>query len=399
MSPTPLSQSLAQTPSRTPRRAPFDDDYLQSSPATASPSSAKKKLQYLSAAKAERRVLFDEGDEEDARSDVSSELGGGLPERAAAGKSSYDALPLMGRLLITFVGILLTFGILAKKVTVDDHHPATAPFPTTAAGRSSLLAPAQPSSSSSPSSDRTSGSSSSFVPPPPQQPSSSSSSSSESSSDWFLAEGNRCLANRLADAGQACASFVVNATDGVWHPSRTDDEVEEAFWRDYAPSFRSHNSKGIIRAGLSKAIAATFATRQAFPDLRVHVANVVCDGNDQDGYKSSATKVFLGTNGGDSPTYGRATNRAVSYASITNSLIVRDPATGDFRFKAEWDLRDELYLLEQLGKIQDDEDAGEQQGTAAPLRVQVEPPGRCQQAVAGWGSTDSIVAGWNDRRR
>ena len=261
--------------------------------------------------------------------------------------SNYDGLPLAGRLGITGLGILLTFIVLVKKYDVDDKNPQQIPAQD--------LHP---------------------IVPPQQE---------EEQPQWFMEEGNACLSRKLEADGMKCASFVVNATDAVWHPLQSDDDVEASFFDSYAPGFRSHDAKGVVRSGLAASIQDTFDFRRAFPDLQVHVANVVCEGNDIDGYKSSTTKIFVGTNTGDSATYGPATNHRVAYPAITNALIIKDSLDG-FRFQAEWNLKNDLLLLKQLGLAPpDSSDSSSSSPSTTHNSALVAPPNRCEQTVAGWG--------------
>ena len=212
--------------------------------------------------------------------------------------------------------------------------------------------------------------------------------------DWFAEEGNSCLALRYAAKGLACESFVVNSTDAVWRSSFENDDdddddasssssennnnaVREAFVDFYDANFRSHDSKGQL--GLGATLARTLATRRAYSDLRVRVAGVVCRGNDKDGYEAIRTAVFMGTNDGDS-LYGPPTHHKVSYPLITSFYLAKDPKTNTFKIQSEWNLMDELLLLRQLGLVADKD-------TTYTNNLLVDPPPRCLQTQAGWGTT------------
>ena len=99
-----------------------------------------------------------------------------------------------------------------------------------------------------------------------------------------------------------CAAWVVNTTDAVWLPSRSDAQVRaalrESFYEDWAST-----SNGRSFRGMATLESLVFATKRAFPDLRIHITDVACVGNDVDGYKTIMPDVLQGTHAGDSATF------------------------------------------------------------------------------------------------
>ena len=85
-------------------------------------------------------------------------------------------------------------------------------------------------------------------------------------------------------------------------------------------------------------------TRRAFPDLKIHVTDVFCTGNDVDGYKTTMPDVLTGTNTGPSA-FGPPTGKKVSYAGIAVTYVQK--VGGRWQYVSEVVVHDELALLTQ----------------------------------------------------
>eukprot|EP00929_Paragymnodinium_shiwhaense_P056546 TRINITY_DN282_c0_g2_i1.p1 TRINITY_DN282_c0_g2~~TRINITY_DN282_c0_g2_i1.p1 ORF type:complete len:593 (+),score=124.87 TRINITY_DN282_c0_g2_i1:72-1850(+) len=160
-----------------------------------------------------------------------------------------------------------------------------------------------------------------------------------------------------------CAKWVIDSTDAVWRPDATPEEVnrslEEYFYVDWL-------SVGPPRAkGMPKLKELVWKVKKAYPDYKVHVADVFCAGNDIDGYKTAMPDILTGTN--------TATGRKVSFNGIAVCYIQK--VNGKWQYIAEWVLHNSASMLASLG---DDNvlDAPDEATTA---------PHDCRLNLPGWG--------------
>ena len=61
-------------------------------------------------------------------------------------------------------------------------------------------------------------------------------------------------------------------------------------------------------SGIDQLKAMVAKVMTAFPDIRIHITDCFCVGNDVDGYKTTMPDILTGTNTGPS-TYGPATGK------------------------------------------------------------------------------------------
>ena len=177
---------------------------------------------------------------------------------------------------------------------------------------------------------------------------------------------------------QECPAWVINTTDEVWN---TKPHVNESLDRYFAPGFSSSGSFGTRYEGVERLKAAVASTQRAFPDLRIHISDVFCVGNDVDGYKTVMPDVLTGTNTGISE-YGPPTGRKVTYSGIAVTYVQRSKTTGEWQYVAEWVLHDELSLVAQLGLSP---------GHASQLNGGTKPGLRRESAVLG---ARTLQTGW-----
>lgn len=159
---------------------------------------------------------------------------------------------------------------------------------------------------------------------------------------------NSCLLPRLTlPAGpqtfDACG-FVVRSTDEVWNlRGDVDSAIEKYFHENYLDA----GSWGRRIVGKKALRDAILAQMRAFPDIRIHITDCVCQGNDNDGYKCAMPDVLSGTNIGPSA-YGPPTGRYARWTGMVQSLVKRNEA-GQWQYYAEWGVHDEWSLIQQLG--------------------------------------------------
>jgi len=160
---------------------------------------------------------------------------------------------------------------------------------------------------------------------------------------------NSCLIPHLTiPAGpqtfDACG-FVIKSTDEVWNlRGNVDAAINKYFDEDYLDA-GSWGRRIMGRAALREAI---FSEMRAFPDIRIHITDCACQGNDIDGYKCAMPDVLTGTNLGPSA-YGPPTGRYARWTGMVQSLVKKNAKTGQWQYVAEWGVHDEWALIQQLG--------------------------------------------------
>lgn len=163
---------------------------------------------------------------------------------------------------------------------------------------------------------------------------------------------NSCLIPELAQPADkdkpqtfdACA-FVIRSTDEVWN---LRGDVEAALEKYFHEDYINAGSWGKRSIGKKALRDGVLSEMRAFPDIRIHITDCVCKGNDDDGYKCAMPDVLDGTNLGPSA-YGPPTGRYARWTGMVESLVKRNPKTGQWQYYAEWGVHDEWALIQQLG--------------------------------------------------
>ncbi|MGB5823114.1 MAG: ester cyclase [Proteocatella sp.] len=94
--------------------------------------------------------------------------------------------------------------------------------------------------------------------------------------------------------------------------------------------------------GIKEVISGTTQTLHSFPDRRLIGQNVVWSRFDKNGYLSSHRIISTATNLGDS-SFGPATGKKINFRTAV------DCAVEDNRIHEEWLVRDNLWIVKQLG--------------------------------------------------
>ncbi len=97
-----------------------------------------------------------------------------------------------------------------------------------------------------------------------------------------------------------------------------------------------------VTIGAGEVTQNTLATLASFPDRSLNAVNIICGGNDIDGFHSSHLISSHMTNLGDSD-WGRATGRQATILVIAHCIVK------DNRVIEEWLVRDNYSLADQLG--------------------------------------------------
>eukprot|EP00747_Dinoflagellata_sp_TGD_P163820 gnl/TRDRNA2_/TRDRNA2_182930_c0_seq1.p1 gnl/TRDRNA2_/TRDRNA2_182930_c0~~gnl/TRDRNA2_/TRDRNA2_182930_c0_seq1.p1 ORF type:complete len:337 (-),score=66.25 gnl/TRDRNA2_/TRDRNA2_182930_c0_seq1:446-1456(-) len=176
----------------------------------------------------------------------------------------------------------------------------------------------------------------------------------EAPADYFAAQplNNSCLIPNLQipmssdkpKTFDACG-FVIQSTDEVWNLRH---DVDAAIDKYFHESYINAGSWGRRMIGKKALHSAVYAEMRAFPDIKIHITDCVCNGNDVDGYKCAMPDILEGTNTGPSA-YGPATGRYARWTGLVQSVVKQDPATGQWQYWAEWGVHDEWALIQQLG--------------------------------------------------
>jgi len=180
----------------------------------------------------------------------------------------------------------------------------------------------------------------SFVPPPTEVP-----------AEYLTSQplNNSCLIPNIQfppgpQNFDACA-FVIQSTDALWNlRGDVDAAIDKYFHKDYYNA-GSWGRRGVGKKALRDAVLSEM---RAFPDIKIHITDCVCKGNDLDGYKCAMPDVLTGTNLGPSA-YGPATGKYARWTGLVESIVQKDAETGQWQFVAEWGVHDEWALVQQLG--------------------------------------------------
>jgi hypothetical protein len=142
----------------------------------------------------------------------------------------------------------------------------------------------------------------------------------------------------------AC-KFIVQSTDDVWNKRvNVNEAIEKYFHEDYVDA----GSWGNRLVGKKALKNAVWSEMRAFPDIQIHITDCLCLGNDVDGYKCAMPDVLMGTNTGPSG-YGPPTGNRAKWTGLVQSMIRKNPETGQWQYYAEWGVHDEWALIQQLG--------------------------------------------------
>lgn len=130
--------------------------------------------------------------------------------------------------------------------------------------------------------------------------------------------------------------YILKITHRIW-----EEKGIGLIYRCYHNESKVH-SPILTNTGINPVISGTLQTLHSFPDRRLIAENVIWSGNDQDGFFSSHRILSTGTNMEDS-CFGPSKGRKVVYRTIADCCIFAN------RIYEEWLVRDNLYLVKQLG--------------------------------------------------
>lgn len=144
-----------------------------------------------------------------------------------------------------------------------------------------------------------------------------------------------------------CPRWVAATTDAVWRPDLDAASVNASLREYFYEGWTSVSSFGQKFQGMNALMDLVWTTKRAFPDLKIHITDSFCVGNDVDGYKTTMPDVLVGTHTGWHPVYGAPTGRRFAFGGIAVTYVQK--VRGRWQYIAEWIQHDERALLAQLG--------------------------------------------------
>lgn len=130
--------------------------------------------------------------------------------------------------------------------------------------------------------------------------------------------------------------YILSITHKIW-----EEKSIGYIYDTYHNNVRMHLGS-VNQTGINSVIAGTFQTLHAFPDRKLFGENVIWSGNDKDGFYSSHRVQSISTNLGESE-FGSATGKKVFFRTTIDCFVHSN------RIIEEWLVRDNLYIVEQLG--------------------------------------------------
>jgi len=157
----------------------------------------------------------------------------------------------------------------------------------------------------------------------------------------------RNILNRYGPKKFNCPKFVIDSTDEIWNSNRTESYVYEKLEKYMPEDWQSVTNFGEYIQGMDKLKTLVMQTFKAFPDIKLHMVDTFCEGNDNDGYKTTMPVIHTATHLGWHPIFGKPTGRKLVWSGIPNCFIKN--IGGQWKYTAEWNLPDVWSLYTQLG--------------------------------------------------
>merc|ERR1711972_1120723 len=109
-----------------------------------------------------------------------------------------------------------------------------------------------------------------------------------------------------------CPRFVIESTDQIWNMYR-DPELIKFYLRKYmVDDWESISPMGEYLRGYEKLEPLVLDTMIAFPDIKLHIVDTFCEGNDIDGYKTTMPVIHTATHLGWHSVFGEPTNKTLT---------------------------------------------------------------------------------------
>ena len=85
--------------------------------------------------------------------------------------------------------------------------------------------------------------------------------------------------------------------------------------------WESINVMGEYIRGIDEVIRLVNETLTAFPDIKLHIVDTFCEGNDVDGYKTTMPVIHTATHLGYHPVFGAPTGKTATWYGVPNCFI------------------------------------------------------------------------------
>jgi predicted ester cyclase len=130
--------------------------------------------------------------------------------------------------------------------------------------------------------------------------------------------------------------YILKITHRIW-----EEKGIGIIYQTYHNNVVMHSGTSSIK-GVNEVVSGTLQTLHAFPDRKLVGENVIWSGNDKEGFLSSHRIASNATNLGES-SFGPATGKKVFFRTIVDCFVHSN------RVIEEWLVRDNLYIVKQLG--------------------------------------------------
>jgi len=137
---------------------------------------------------------------------------------------------------------------------------------------------------------------------------------------------NSCLyeeegLNREGPKEFDCPRFVIDSTDQIWNMYRDFDKIESYLHQYMVDDWETLGIMGEYTRGMDELVRFVKEMLIAFPDMKIHIIDTFCEGNDIDGYKTTMPCINTGTHLGYHPVFGAPTGKKVTWYQIPNCFI------------------------------------------------------------------------------
>merc|ERR1719239_635872 len=136
--------------------------------------------------------------------------------------------------------------------------------------------------------------------------------------------------------------------DDIWNMYRNNSEMIHYFLRKYfVEDWESISSMGTYVRVYDELERLLDETLVAFPDIKLHIVDSFCEGNDVDGYKTTMPVIHTATHLGWHPVFGEPSGKTLTWFGIPNCFIKK--VDGEWKYISEVNMPDSLDLYKQLG--------------------------------------------------
>jgi len=144
-----------------------------------------------------------------------------------------------------------------------------------------------------------------------------------------------------------CERFVIDSTDQLWNMYRDPATIKSYLHKYMVEDWESITYMGEYVKGMENLTSLVLNTLTTFPDIKLHIIDTFCKGNDIDGYKTTMPVIHTATHLGHHPVFGEPTGKKLTWYGVPNCFIKN--VNGDWKYISEINIPDSLSLFSQLG--------------------------------------------------